>query len=682
MLVDITYAPGTQKSPQQTKLSALAFSDTTGVHFPNGRLSTLPPYSVVNTDLDDAVQLIGAVRAYHAMQLSGTYQGFYELYGANNRLYARTQSTLYNITPIDQASNVTLGTDPLASGFDNFQITPFGTTNGSKIVALLTFMTPFLTIGDVVTISGVAASVNGIPAGDLNGTHTIINFDGSAAVFQVDTAANATGFPTITAPNLAFKKILVTHTAHGLQTGDRVKISGSAGTIGAIPSAEVNGEHVVVVSNANEYSIPVSTAPTSFANGGGAAVVERQQIAAGNADQTPASGWGTGIWGTGIWGIGGPPVSAQSYPRIWSFADFGNTVVMCPGDYTAGDGQKIYVWDGNLDIAPTVLTNAPTDCNWVSVVNNSVVALCGTVIKISQLGDGTVWSGLSYFSGTVQQAWKLISCHNRGEKDAVIFTPAACYLLQYVGGSDIWDVSPLSLDDGILSPYSAALLNTTLHWRGYRGSYSFDGSPVKKDYNAQNDQYITNSINYAKNWKSFAFADTQNNQWYHFYPSGADTEPGTYAIYNNASGNLHVTLGSMERTAAQRPGFVNVQFGMVNGTSEDEVGTIYRHFVDGPITFDWSATTALFYVDDGGNRYLFDQFMPDSTQTGSFNVQAITQDYAQSTQHLSNSYTIDSTTGTQAVYASGRVFGLIFSGSNIAATIGAWKMHVKKLGKR
>jgi len=25
---------------------------------------------------------------------------------------------------------------------------------------------------------------------------------------------------------------------------------------------------------------------------------------------------------------------------------------MCPGDHASGDGQKIYIWDGNLDEAP------------------------------------------------------------------------------------------------------------------------------------------------------------------------------------------------------------------------------------------------------------------------------------------------------------------------------------------
>ena len=70
-------------------------------------------------------------------------------------------------------------------------------------------------------------------------------------------------------------------------------------------------------------------------------------------------------------------------------------MIICPGDYSSGDGQKIYIWDGDTDVAPTVLTNAPTDCNYVFVYNNAVVALCGNRVDISKVGDATVWTPAS-----------------------------------------------------------------------------------------------------------------------------------------------------------------------------------------------------------------------------------------------------------------------------------------------
>lgn len=680
MLVDVAYAPGTQKAPQQTKLSELTFTDTNGVHFPNGRLSTLPAYNTV-TNSYGSVTLTGAVRADHALQISGTYAGFYELYGAHKRLYARLNNVLYNITPFATASTALIN-NPYYAAYDNAQTTPFHMVSGSKLLGLLTFVSAYLALGDQVTVSGVAAPVNGIPAADINGTHTIVAFDGTYFQIQVNTASNASGFPAVAGNALQFKKVVIHHVAHGFVDGDRVKITGAAGTVGGIVAAEINGEHIVTTGGDPDfYGFATTMAATSFATGGGAAVLEFHGIAAGNIDQGAASGIGCGIIGKGIIGIGGPPVSAQSFPRIWSFGNFGNQVVMCPGDYVAGDGQKIYIWDGNTAIAPTVLTNAPTDCNWVSVVNNSVVALCGTRTDICQLGNATVWSGLSFYSVTQQKEWKLIACHNRGEKDAVIFTPSSAYLLEYVGGQDLWDISELYLDDGLLSPYSASLIGTTMRWRGYRGSYTYDGSPPKKDYNAQNEQWIINNTNYSKSWKSFAFTDSQNGQWYHYFPTGTDSEPGDYAIYNSNSGNLHVTLGRMTRTAAQRPGFINSQFAMINASSASTAGTIYRHFINGPVTFSWSATTALFYVDIGEYRFLIDKFLPDSTQDGAFNIQMISQPYPQGMQTISSVYPISATTAIQSVKAGGRVFGIIFSGTQ-AATIGAWKMHCKQLGKR
>lgn len=676
MLIDVKYSPGTQKSPQQTKITQPCFTDTDQVHFPNGRLTTLPPSSPV-TNLYGSVSMIGATRACHAIKFSGTNVGTCHLYGAHNRLYARKNGALFNITPIASGSTA-LTNNPYYTGYDNAQTTPFGTTSGSKMVRFLTFMTGFIRVGDRVTISGVSGAVNGIPDTELNGTHSVISFDGIYPQFLVTTAANATGFPSVASVVIATKLVAVSHTAHGKVDGDRVKISGASGTVGGIPASEINKEHIVARGDADFYAIPTSTAPTSYATGGGASVLEFGTIAAGNLDQTIATGFGAGIYSAGLYSQGGAAVNAQEFPRIWSFANFGNEVVMCPGDYETGDGQKIYIWDGDMAVAPTVLTNAPTDCNWVTVINNSVVALCGRTVKISEIGDGTVWSGITYYEKTLERVWKLVSAFQFTEKDAVIYTPSDAILLRYVGGGELWDISDLYPDDGILSPYSATLLNGVMYWRGARGCYSYDGSPVKKEINDQNEQWIIENTNMGKVWKSFACADIQNGEWYHYFPTGADTEPGDYAIHNPVG---HVTLGREPRTAAQRPGFVDSQYHMVNGTSASVAGTIYRHFLSGTSSAAWYAVTSLAYAGGGENRYLVDKFLPDSTQSGDIKLNIITREYAQGQETVTADYTVAPDTEYLTTKAAGKLIGLKFSG-NTDAAIGAWKMNVTKLGKR
>lgn len=601
-LIDFQYSPGTQKATQQTELSGPAFTDTDHVHFPDARLSTLPPYAPA-VFTSDYVTLLGGLRAQWAAKLTGSFVGTYYFFGTHTRLMVAKNGELFNITPLVTSATATLGSDPLA------------VTNGSAVMT-------------------------------------------------------------------------VSYTAHGLVVGDRIKLSGATNTGGITAATHINKEHIVAtVPNANSFTVVLGANASSTASGGGASVQIFKQIAAGNLNQGSASGYGTGLYGEGLYGQGGPAVTAQIFPRIWSFGNFGNEVAMCPGDYGTGDGQKIYIWDGDVTVAPTVLTNAPTNCNWIAVINNSIVALCGRTVKICEGGDGTVWSGPTYYEKTLERVWKLVSCYGIGEKDAVIFTPTDAILLRYVGGGDLWDLSDLYPEgggDGILSPMSASVLGTTLRWRGARGFYSFDGgSPPKKEVNTQNEDWIITNTNYAQVWKSFAYADTQNEQWIHQFPTGDDNEPGDYVIHNPAGPpeGGHWTLGRMARTSSQRPGFIDSTFLMGNGTSASVAGAVYRHFTMGAVTFDWFAETALAYYDGGDNRFMVDQVIPDSNQSGNVTMQFMTREYPQGSESSSPEYTISASTQWQTVKAAGRLLKTRLSGS-AAFVSGAWKMNVKKLGKR
>jgi len=477
------------------------------------------------------------------------------------------------------------------------------------------------------------------------------------------------------------RTMTVTYTAHGLAVGDRIRISGATHGTGGFADANINIEHIVAtVANANTFTVEMpNAAPATDATEGGAAVVVYKQIDAGFIDQSAATGYGTGEYGEGLYGQDGPSVAAQQFPRIWSFGNFGNEVVMCPGDYASGDGQKIYIWDGNLDEAPTVLSGAPTDCNWVAVVNNSVVALCGRTVKASEIGNGTVWTGATAYSKTLERVWKLVAAHNVGEKGAVIFTPQEAILLTYVGGGDLWDLSDLYTADGILSPMSACMRETVLWWRGARGCYTFDGgSPVQREENTQNEEWILANTNYGKAWKSFAVYDqTTGNQVYHYFPTGTDSEPGDYVIHHKDG---HWTLGRMSRTSAQRPGVLDSTFFMTDASSASVAGTVYRHFTSGAVTFNWYAETSDSYYDGGSARVMVDQFVPDTSQSGTITLQIKTRERPQGSQETSATYSITTATETQTVKAAGNLIALRFSGSS-AFTLGAWKMNVMKLGK-
>lgn len=63
----------------------------------------------------------------------------------------------------------------------------------------------------------------------------------------------------------------VTHVAHGFDTGDTVVIA-KAGDTGGVPSAELNGSHVIAVTSDDTYEFGVVTAATESIDGGGPGV--------------------------------------------------------------------------------------------------------------------------------------------------------------------------------------------------------------------------------------------------------------------------------------------------------------------------------------------------------------------------------------------------------------------------
>ena len=594
--VDVEYVAGTIKSPQHTKLTQAAFTETDKVHFPDGRLTNIPPWAEVTYD---GASLLGACRTIHGAEVSGG--NFNYLHATNSNLYVLRNSTLSNITPL-RTTSTTLGNNPIA------------TTNGQAVIT-------------------------------------------------------------------------VTHTAHGLVTGNRIKISGATGPINTVPASEINKEHIVTVVNANSYRVNVTTAATATGSGGGASVLAYKQIASQGVNQILPTGFGAGLFGANVFGYNQQSQTGASiYPRIWSFDDFGQDVIMCPGDTAAGDGRKIYIWDYNINTAPTVLTNAPTDCNFVLTVKNCVVALCGNRVDISSIGDATRWEpnasidpGTTAYSKTLQRLSRLVCGIRLGEKSALLFSDNEVLILRYVGGTELWDISdaPGGNNDGIIGPNACCEMNGTVYWRGRQNMFRFSGAFVEIVDNPQNGDWITQNINTAQMSKSFMAVDHVNGQIVMHFPAGADNEPNDYVIYNTKG---HFTLGKMSRTASMKR-VIGGRLLMANSTSETLAGDIFTHYLkDTNIAVEWSAVTAEAYAGDGQRRFEIKQFWPDSNQIGTTNIQYRTRDYARGDQYNSQVYSVEQGTEYQTVVAAGRIRSIAFNGTG-QFSMGAWKETVRMLGK-
>ncbi len=689
-IVDVKVMAGTIAEPQNTQSNEAAWQSTSQVHFPDDKMTPIPAYEE-SVGASGSLALQGTCRAQWAGRLGGssTIAGAYYLFGTHSHLFAEYKAVRYNITPFADQKSELLGNNPLDVHSGSATMDINWTAHG-------------LTVGDEITLAG-STTVDAVDATTyINISHRVVTVVNANKIsITLGTTAGSTtsgGGANVTATAIGRAAVLganpisvtnlsptvtVTYTAHGMAVGDRFKLN-FATAVGGITTAMLNKEHIVAsVSDANTITFTASGNASSTTTGGGSVVSIFKQIAAGNQNQTFLSGYGAGTYGSGLYDVNRFSTTAQSYPRIWSFDNFGNQFIMCAGDYSAGDGQKLYIWDGDRDVAPQILDgglfpNAPTDCNWVAVVANQIVALCGTNIVIALTDPSTGGATFPTVPSTtafgdvipVQRSTRLLSIAPFGEKSAIVFAPEPM-LLRLVGG--VWDLVELGNDYPIVAPSAFCKINDGIMWYAQDGNYYFcNGGAVQPVINRMNGEYVRERTNQNAIWTSFMMADQKHGQAWHYYPSTGQSNPDSYVIFNPA--NKSFTTGAQNRTSAQRPSVIDQRFYMTNDD------TVYAAFLQGSTTFSWSARTAFFFIEPN-YRFKVTRLYPDTVVTGSVSVTIYGREHPQDDDINYGTYTLDADSTAITVRAASRLMALEFSGTT-DFTLAGLKMEVQKMGTR
>lgn len=560
------------------------FSDTSGVHFPDGRLRTVAQWSNVTPAGD--LQFIGACRSAVAAYTTK----YYYFFGTHKRLYVLINSVLYNITPLQTTDT------HIANSID--------TTNASSII-----------------------------------------------VFNA--------------------------AAHGQVAGDRVKIH-TASDVGGITAATyINKEHIITSVTTNTFSVDCGFAATSTVTGGGGGGTRyHKQISAGNENQAIGYGYGGGLYGVGLYGVGKTFTNTLTYPRIWSIDIFGNDVIVCAGDYTAGDGQKIWIWQNDTEVAPTLLTNAPTDANWVYVSNSSIIALRNNVVDVSLRGDGTVWpTTAGTFRDEVERSNRLIRGIAARGAD-LHFSEDEVLRFSFVGEPYYYNYESLLHTDGLIAPQAVTSAEEVTFFMGKRGFYSFDGNAVSKLINEQNEDWIFENLSQGARWTCFAKSDPENNQVWFYFPTGTATDPTDYVIYNYRNGSW--TLGKRDLTAYQQPAPIGGR------EYSAEEGVIYLDNLPiGTIALNPYAEMTYSPASQEMPRFRIERFIADASQTGDITVTFKAKEYPQRVEEYSNAHTVTSTTEFVLPRVAGKVAKVRFAQSGVGNrfTIGAPIMEISTQGK-
>lgn len=582
----LKFVPGINPIPDETEQNTIYFVDGDNVRFVKGMPESIGGHRKLNFQVsrkyDSALaaistQLDGCPRNIHTYEASGSQ---YTMVGTHKKLYAIKGSVAHNITPL-QTSGTTLGTNPITTRYDNVQTNPFTTTSGSNVVVLSTFLYDEVIVGDTVTVSGVSGAINGIPDTELNASHTVIGFFGNNLKIKVTTEATSSGSPTVSGVVTVLRAVKVTHTSHSLAAGDRVKLSGATGPIGGVPASEINKEHIVsVVETADTYVVSVSTDATSFASGGGASVVELQEIADGACDAAGITGWGVGLWGSGLWGVSQTNSSLLAQPRIWSMDNFGSTLILTPGNDTGA-----YYWNGDTATAPTLITGGtgdPTTVNWLWVDKSIVVTLGANDgstqkdnrIKNSNIGDYTDWdttaTGTRAYQDDKEDAVKLISGITVRDENIVFAEENKVFSLRFIGGSDVWDWQQVSESHGLIGPNARIEVNGLLYFMGKDNFYYYNGGIIEPLPNNTLLNYVFDNINRTQSYKCFVWHNRKFDELHFHYPSAGSTENDRAVIFSIPE--QHWSKRSIDRTAGEQQGQAST-FPLL----ADSSGNVYQH---------------------------------------------------------------------------------------------------------
>lgn len=488
------------------------------------------------------------------------------------------------------------------------------------------------------------------------GTYTDITplRDSTSAPFSSAQLSNP--FSTTAASDI----VDVAHTGHGCTVGDGVSFSGASAS--PIDGITVDGAYEVIsVTDANTYTIQISTTATnSEASFGGATVDYDYQINVGNADSIPALGWNADAWGDSTWGTIRTTPTEYFPARTWQLDQWGEDLI---ANVKSG---AIYVWDSSVGIATpaAIISGAPATARFV-LLSNFARHLIGfgvhdgsaddaLLIQWSTSEDYTDWDLTSPTNSAgelrIDRGTEIVGAiRTRGQ--ILVLTDISAHSLFDTGGILIFGIDLLGEGCGLISPNAVAEHSGIVYWMSYENFYIFDG--VVREMPCDVWSYVFKDINKKQSIKSHAALNVRFSEVQWFYCSENSDEIDRYVKYNWEEKTWD--YGQLNRTA-----WVDSSegAGIDDPYAFDENGVLYIH--EQGVNADGSAMGSFIEshdkeVADGGVLYHIRKLHPDFDRiTGSVDVTLNAKKYPQSTATAKGPYIVNPTDERISVRARGR----------------------------
>lgn len=668
----IQITPGVQPVADRSPFSTPHWTDAQHIRFRDGFPEKIGGWVSVKFDYSNT--MTGMVRTIYSAEIS---DNIVTICGSHKNLYSVVGSRLTNITPLKTGS--TAIPNSLENDYYSGATTLY-TTSGSKMVRVVYAIAPHYRVGDTITLGGFSG-IAGIPAGEINTSHIIRAIGVNYIDFTVATAANATTSAVNLGITAASGWLQVTAAAHGLLDGARVKISGAV-AVGGVLAADINKEFVIRNVTTNTFDIITEGTATSAATAaGGAATVYYPQISDGDADESSGRGYGMGRYGMGLYGTALVSSSTRRLPRIWFCDRFADTLIMTPGNQGG-----VYRWDGDTAVAPVLLSGAPTAVNYVFVSDNIVVTLGANGvpnrIKTSDQGVPTNWTASStnqVYEDDIEGAGRFIG-HLSISGANLLFTLTQTWLFRKIEGNEIWSISLLDGNIGMISPRAGCVIGGVAYWQGRNNWYRWSGGnieimPSNTLERSTIWRHTYDDITTGQRSKSFCWHNAHFDEiWWH-NPAADANEPNKIARVNVS--DLTWVPDELDRTAAEYPNIMAPYPRLA-----DSAATLYYH-ENGTDADTVAMPFSITSPYRGGGKYnsTLTEVIPDSQQVGDITLTIDTRRYPQSSNYVYHqAVTISPVTERVPVTAGGRFWRYTINGEALGQywVAGQWYEAVQK----
>ena len=447
------------------------------------------------------------------------------------------------------------------------------------------------------------------------------------------------------------KVVTIIVAGHGLTTGDYVTISGATGpTIGGIPIAQINAEHVVTVTNSSTFTITVTTTATSTVSSqGGTGISIACQISPGLVSSSLGYGWGAGAWSRGAWGSGSTvPVF---FPARLIFQDkFNNDLV-----FNIQFGNIYYwVYAPAFNTRAVLLSAIPGAVAVPQQVTKVLFSPQGFLLALgctnydaaaaapNYLGtyDPLLvrWSNVDPDIGPEPENWQPTLTNTAGflrlqagsqivaglstKQEVLIWTDISLTSLQFLGTSEVFGQSLIASNLSIAGPNVVVSANNVVYWMGNDKFYIYSGRVDTLPCTLR--QYIFDNLNRNQKQIFFAGSNAEFNEVVWFYCSLNATEIDSYVVYNYSENIWY--FGSIQRTAW-------IDAGVVDFPLATDQGYLYQHELghdDGqplnapPLPINSYIQSADIDIEDGDKYMLIRRVIPDVNFTSSDLTNSVT----------------------------------------------------------